>query len=55
MHSDVQLIISSTQCNFCGETFESRTKLFEHVNQEGHALGDSRDGNTSKKKGKKTK
>jgi hypothetical protein len=53
---DVQLmIILRKQCNVCGETFESRTKLFEHVNREGHALADPRDGNTPKKKGKKTK
>ena len=46
----------SDQCNVCGETFESRTKLFEHVNREGHALADPRDrGDVPKKKGKKAK
>jgi DnaJ family protein A protein 5 len=43
------------QCNVCGETFDSRTKLFEHVNREGHALADPRDRSTPKKKGKKAK
>jgi DnaJ homolog subfamily A member 5 len=43
------------QCNVCGETFDSKTKLFEHVNREGHALADPRDRNTPKKKGKKAK
>jgi DnaJ family protein A protein 5 len=56
MHFDVRAYhFSNTQCNVCGETFESRTKLFEHVNREGHALADPHDGNTPKKKGKKTK
>jgi hypothetical protein len=35
--------------------FDSRTKLFEHVNREGHELADPRDRNTAKKKGKKAK
>jgi hypothetical protein len=35
--------------------FESRTKLFEHVNREGHAQADPRDGHAPKKKGKKSK
>ena len=43
------------QCNVCGETFDSRTKLFEHVNREGHALADPRDRNTPKKRGKRGK
>ncbi|KAI0249867.1 DnaJ domain-containing protein [Lactifluus subvellereus] len=42
-------------CNVCGETFGSKTKLFEHINREGHALADSRDGDTSKKRGRRTK
>jgi len=42
-------------CNVCGEKFDSRTKLFEHVNREGHALADPNDRNTPKKKGKKGK
>lgn len=46
---------SVSACNVCGETFDSRTKLFEHVNREGHALADPRDRNTPKKKGKKAK
>jgi len=46
---------SGCACNVCGETFESRTKLFEHINLEGHALANPRDGETTKKKGKKTK
>ena len=46
----------SEQCNVCEETFESRTKLFEHINREGHALADPRDrGDAPKKKGKKAK
>jgi DnaJ family protein A protein 5 len=45
----------SEQCNVCGENFDSRTRLFEHVNREGHALADPRDGNIPKKKGKKTR
>jgi len=50
------VISPNTQCNICGETFESRTKLFEHVNREGHALADPRDrGDAPKKKGKKAK
>lgn len=46
---------SSCACNVCGENFDSRTKLFEHVNREGHALADPRDGNIPKKKGKKAR
>jgi DnaJ family protein A protein 5 len=46
---------SSCACNVCGENFDSRTRLFEHVNREGHALADPRDGNIPKKKGKKTR
>jgi len=46
---------SVSACNVCGEVFESRTKLFEHVNREGHALADPRGGNSPKKKGKKVK
>jgi len=46
---------SVSACNLCGETFDSRTKLFEHVNREGHALADPRDRDTPKKKGKKAK
>jgi DnaJ homolog subfamily A member 5 len=48
-------LITFGQCNVCGEIFENRTKLFEHINREGHALADPRDGDTSKKRGKKTK
>jgi len=47
---------SGCACNVCGETFESKTKLFEHVNREGHALADPRDrGDAPKKKGRKAK
>ncbi|KAI9462149.1 hypothetical protein F5148DRAFT_982880 [Russula earlei] len=44
-----------SQCNVCGEAFDSRTKLFEHVNREGHALARPRDGDTTRKKGKEKK
>ena len=54
MHFTVSLHFD-IQCNVCGETFDSRTRLFEHVNREGHALADPRDRNTPKKKGKKAK
>ncbi|KAH9028531.1 DnaJ-domain-containing protein [Lactarius hengduanensis] len=42
-------------CNVCGEKFDSKTKMFEHINREGHALAGTRDGNIPKKKGKKTR
>lgn len=29
------------KCNVCGEGFDSRSKLFNHVREEGHALADS--------------
>jgi len=46
---------SGCACNVCGETFRNRTKLFEHISREGHALADSRDGDTPKKRGRKIK
>ncbi|KAF8274810.1 hypothetical protein EI94DRAFT_1775756 [Lactarius quietus] len=46
---------SSCACNVCGENFDSKTKLFEHVKREGHALADPRDSNIPKKKGKKAR
>ncbi|KAI9440111.1 DnaJ-domain-containing protein [Lactarius indigo] len=42
-------------CNVCGEKFDSKTKMFEHINREGHALARTGDGNIPKKKGKKTR
>lgn len=46
---------SGCACNVCGENFDSRTKMFDHINREGHTLADPRDGNIPKKKGKKTR
>lgn len=37
------------QCNVCKETFENRTKLFAHINAEGHALAEEI--SSSRKKG----
>ncbi|KAI9005922.1 hypothetical protein BC832DRAFT_620814 [Gaertneriomyces semiglobifer] len=51
----------STTCNVCGEVFTSRTKLFDHVRREGHAIAvntneaRSEDAAASSKKGKKKK
>ncbi|KAI0805933.1 hypothetical protein BC629DRAFT_1590363 [Irpex lacteus] len=46
-----------TVCNACGEKFDSRTKLFSHINLTGHAQAESPKGSSSeshsKKKGKK--
>merc|ERR1712087_939680 len=44
-------------CSICGESFPSRTKLFDHIKKEGHAQLKSQNSATSsaksKKKGKK--
>ena len=41
------------KCQVCNEEFPSRTKLFQHVEDEGHAaLKDAKPGNTKGKKGK---
>ncbi|BGP28002.1 zinc finger, C2H2-type domain containing protein, DnaJ Family [Rhodotorula toruloides] len=43
------------RCNVCGESFGSRTKLFQHINDTGHALADSSGGTGSSSKKKKGK
>ncbi len=44
------------RCSVCGEHFESRTKLFKHIRDEGHATPLSRGTPAlSKSKGKKGK
>lgn len=48
-------------CNVCGDTFQSRSKLFQHINETGHALADgaagtpagSAGGKGGRKKGKR--
>ncbi|CAO3591700.1 unnamed protein product [Absidia cylindrospora] len=47
-----ELKASNTVCNVCGETFETRNKLFSHVNATGHALAGASD---YKSKGGKSK
>ncbi|BGP03892.1 J protein JJJ1 [Rhodotorula toruloides] len=44
------------RCNVCSESFASRSKLFQHINDTGHALADSSAGagsSSKKKKGKR--
>ncbi|GAA5910495.1 hypothetical protein JCM8208_007623 [Rhodotorula glutinis] len=48
---------TDTVCNVCSETFASRTKLFQHIADTGHALaeggGGTSSGKASKKKGRR--
>ncbi|OBZ72262.1 DnaJ subfamily C member 21 [Grifola frondosa] len=50
---------SILRCNVCSSTFESRTKLFDHIRDSGHALADpnatSVNSDSHRKKGKKGK
>ncbi|BGP35779.1 hypothetical protein JCM10296v2_007631 [Rhodotorula toruloides] len=48
--------VDAIHCNVCSESFASRSKLFQHINDTGHALADSSAGagsSTKKKKGKR--
>lgn len=41
-------------CNVCNTSFISRTKLFEHINETGHArAGEKTDNSNGGKKGKR--
>ncbi len=42
-------------CNVCGDSFPSRTKLFDHVKAEGHALAEPQAGKGGKKASGKRK
>jgi len=48
--------VTSHTCNVCKEQFESKTKLFAHINNTGHALASPEDIEHHRtKKGKKEK
>ncbi|KAJ7573863.1 DnaJ domain-containing protein [Mycena floridula] len=51
--ADAEKLTSEFRCNICSETFESKTKLFAHVNDKGHASAP--EGPSSAKPGKKAK
>ncbi|KAH7928282.1 DnaJ-domain-containing protein [Leucogyrophana mollusca] len=42
-------------CNVCSEPFDSRTKLFTHIKETGHALAEREDDSHKRVKGKKSK
>ncbi|GAA5982840.1 hypothetical protein JCM10908_006806 [Rhodotorula pacifica] len=52
-------VAEDVKCNVCSESFPSRSKLFQHINDTGHALADGQGGGGSaggkggKKKGKR--
>ncbi|GAA5927401.1 hypothetical protein JCM3775_002536 [Rhodotorula graminis] len=46
---------ADTVCNVCSEPFASRTKLFQHIADTGHALAESGGGGTSSGKASKKK
>ncbi|PPQ73171.1 hypothetical protein CVT26_014770 [Gymnopilus dilepis] len=46
---------SSMTCNVCGDSFASRTKLFAHITESGHALADPSGENERGHSGKKGK
>jgi len=45
------------KCNVCGEKFSSKTKLFAHIDEEGHAIApiETAGGDQGRKRGKKRK
>ncbi|KAF9067205.1 DnaJ domain-containing protein [Rhodocollybia butyracea] len=47
--------ISTIQCNWpgCGQTFDNKTKLFTHVNEEGHAIQSNNSKKSKRVKGKR--
>jgi hypothetical protein len=50
-----ELSMDQFSCNVCEEVYNSRTKLFEHVRESGHALASEGAGSSSGKKSKKGK
>ena len=51
---NVTLKIPQVRCNVCSDTFMSKTKLFIHINETGHALAEPvSDSQKSRQKGKK--
>ncbi|KZT57907.1 DnaJ-domain-containing protein [Calocera cornea HHB12733] len=49
------LIVYTQKCNVCGDEFDSRTKLFAHVRETGHAAAEPEKGKAGGNKSKKGK